>query len=172
MQYINMLLLIWLSSCANYNHAYEIVPLHPYRTTLPRNDTDSNGTVTKYFFIRGAKNATEKLSAYVDSFLLKMIERDPDFKQYDSYTIVLYRESEGINENFRQEYDGMISYSLLSEHEDDLLFLYDWLHGSFQFCIYYKKGKVISTKYDKGNPLLKGKEIDNDKKVEYWDVEY
>ena len=67
-----------------------------------------------------------------------------DFSEYGSYMIRFYKESNEINQDFRENIDGIISNSL-SDHDEDLLFEYGWEHKEFSGCKFYEQGKVKKT---------------------------
>ncbi len=147
-------------SCSQNDKAKDIKikPLHPYFASpfyYKQGETQDRNYVIKYFFIEGAYEATDKLSKEVDSFIIKHIRTDTDFISFGSYRLQFYRETEVINEGFREQIDGMISYNLLDQYDKDLLFEYSWADNEFIGCSYYKDGEIIKTKYDKGDDILK-----------------
>jgi len=95
------------------------------------------------------------MSKKTDLFITESLKSDSaDFIEYSEYYIDIYRESKNINDNYRQQIDGIFS-NLLSEHDEDLLFRYEWSGKKFKRCQYYKNGKVFKTVYGKGDGLFK-----------------
>jgi len=136
----------------------KINPLHPYSSSpyySNPNEKKGKSFVFKYFFIEGATKVTDALSKQVDSFVIKTIKGDSDFNDFGGYHIVFYRKSKNINENFREQIDGMLSFNLLEEYQEDLLYEYIWADKNFLECDYYKGGKIVKTDYDKGTAILK-----------------
>lgn len=153
---LNMLLLF---GCQNVKPTRIIIkPLHPYSASpyyYKKNETKGKNYIIKYFFIEGACKATDKVSEQVDSFVIKVIRTDTDFIDFGGYYLLFYRKTKVINENFREQINGMISYNLLDEYDNDLLFEYAWSDRNFMGCKYYKDGKVVKKIFDKGRNFLK-----------------
>jgi len=136
------------ASCNQYKSAadMEILPLHPYQASNTDYNADiskSHTFIVKFYFIRGATDATDKLSEKVDSFLRKELKKDSiNFNDYGSYIVRIFRESSKINQDYRENVDGIFS-DMLGSHEDDLLFEYEWERKEFTGRKFYKNGKMI-----------------------------
>ncbi len=142
---------VTVSGCCRNKGQIEIKPLHPYSSPNYEDSIDkAKYSVIKFYFIKGACVATDDLSGLVDSFLIKSVSNDSiDFLSYGYCSIYFYRESNRINENYRERPDGMISYDILSRDDDELLFIYEWRHGSFKECSFHRNGKKIRTETSK-----------------------
>lgn len=134
------------------------MPLHPYTESPCRYDSvrpKSKCYIIKYYYAKGICKATDEMSKKTDLFITESLKSDSaDFIEYSEYYIDIYRESKNINDNYRQQIDGIFS-NLLSEHDEDLLFRYEWSGKKFKRCQYYKNGKVFKTVYGKGDGLFK-----------------
>lgn len=149
-----------LFSCGSNTEtaAIKIKPLHPYSASpfdYHLNEKKEKSFIIKFYFIEGACKATDELSKQVDKFITKFIESDTDFIHFGGYHLRFYRKTKVINENFKEQIDGRISYSLLDDYDKDLLFEYAWSAKNFMGCTYYYNSKVIKTVYNKEGNILK-----------------
>ena len=154
--FLNMLLSV---GCQNANIAsIKIKPLHPFSSSphdYNPSERKNKSYIIKFYFIEGATQVNDVLSKQVDSFILKHIKSDTDFVHFGGYNLRFYRKTKIINEDFREQIDGMINYCLLDEYDKDLLFEYLWSDKDFMGCNFYKDGKIVKTIYDKGQDILK-----------------
>lgn len=144
------------SCCQNNKFDIKILPLHPYKaspTDYDHSDTKEKSYINKFFFIRGACVATDELSKRVDSFVLASLKDDSDFIKYGGYYIDFFKESNELNENYRQ---GNGTDETPSKHiSEDLIFSYHWSNKKFTGCDFYKNGKVIKTIYNNNGDVFK-----------------
>ena len=143
--------IVLFASCQNHNiKNVKILPLHPYSASPTKYDstaTKANNYFIRYYFIKNADEAVDKIANIIDTFVVQLIKNDSDnFLEYGDYSIYFYRETSRLNENFKEKVDGMINYDLLDNYYDDLLFIYDWRVQKFEGCKYYKNGKIIKRK--------------------------
>jgi len=146
-------------NCAqNIQSDFKIKPLHPYSASPFDYDSTvekKRNFIEKYFFISNIKS-NQGLMDSVDSFVAQLYDKSKiEIEEYGRFSINFYRETEVINENFRQEIDGMISYNLLENYKDDLLFTYVWIDGEFFGCNLLKNGKVIETRFPQNSNAFK-----------------
>ena len=148
------------ASCCQNNELSQIkiLPLHPYSASPSDYDKNTNlkhEYIAKYYFVHGAYKATDELSSTVDTFIISSLKKDDrDFNKYGGYYFYLYKETDELNINFRQQADGIFT-NTLDGHEDDLLFRYRWEDQQFIICDYYQNGKIIKTVYGKRGALFK-----------------
>lgn len=124
----------------------KVKPLHPYSVSpfyYNQNEPKQQSYICKFFYIEEVSKASDNLSNRVDTFVSRFIKSDSDYYDFGSYKLYFYRETSKINENFREQIDGMITYNLLSAYKSDILFEYTWSGGEFIGCNFYKNGKVV-----------------------------
>jgi hypothetical protein len=146
---INIIFLfIALLACTEKSNKIIIQPLHPYRSTPADyrvNEIVENSFVNKFFFIDNSANQTltfEKVKIFVQNF----VHHDSDYKKFGDYHLYFYRQTSTINENYRENIDGMISNVSLDDFDENLIFKFTWIDLKFSGCEFFYKGKIIEVK--------------------------
>lgn len=138
-----------LCKCMDKKQQKNIIkPLHPYRSTPTDYNADedrSRSFVVKYFFVENV-SIHNTLLQDVEQYVEKYGSTDSDFARFGNYQIWLYRKTSEINENFKENFDGTISYKSLSDYDRDLLFKFIWIDQKFSGCEIYSDGDKTAVK--------------------------
>ena len=132
-----IILLLPFISCKVKNKPLLIKPLHPYTKIYAWEKTDS--CRIDYYYIKDFTSYAND-SLILDSFVRKCIA--PNYKNFSSYSIAFYQESERINKSFRETAnDNVGSTDLLvtSRWEKGIFINYLVDFSSNSSLIYYKK---------------------------------
>lgn len=152
-------LIIYILGCSNKSTSkIEILPLHPYFASLPKNSTTNiNGKSygVKFYFIKNTSKLNDDQSAEIDSFVQSQSKvLDSIIKEYDRFEIEFFQETDVLNEKFRDNIDGIYG-DILDYHIKDWLCVYSWERGVFSECRYYNNGQVYETDRQKVGSLFK-----------------
>lgn len=125
-----------------------VKPLYPYRSTpadYNTNEDRSRSFVVKYFFVENF-SSRDTILQDVKQYVEKYGSRDSDLVRFGNYQIWLYRKTSEINENFKENFDGRITYKSLSDFDRDLLFKFIWIDQKFSGCEIYNNGVKTAVK--------------------------
>ena len=156
-------LLMWVVICGftkcseKKEQIQAIKPLHPYRGTPADynvNEDKSRSFVIKYFFVENFSSENTAAQG-IEQLVQKYCINDSDFVRFGNYQIWLYRKTSEINENFREDLNGMVSYKSLSDYDQDIIFKFIWTDQQFSGCEIYDIGKRIRIKRNINGSVFK-----------------
>jgi len=132
-----------LVACSACRKKFDIVPLSPY---VKDNKFDSIVQQSKYYLIEGYADNIDQFEKIRD-FAFRNI--DTDYKAFDSYAMVFYRESSETNRRYKETPENIIEW-----HGDDIVYMFVWKKGGYRYYFKYKNGEIINA------PKIKIRDID------------
>jgi|GEM_PF-4524293 len=129
---VAILFMGFISSCRmGQKHDFELHPLSPF---MKLNSFGKIVQKYKYFLLLNKSGGTIPVNLIEQQVKAGL---DSNYRSYDNYIVVIYRESPTTNKSYVEKESDIIEW-----HSNDMLFTFSWERGKYVGVIEYKDGDV------------------------------